>query len=115
MAKETTTSPVTVYSLLAVGTTLKGDIHSDSDLRLDGTMIGDIVSSGKVILGAAATLKGNIQCSNAEISGIVTGNIDAPEQLVLRGQSKIEGSIRTSILIVEAGSVFNGSCEMVVV
>lgn len=76
-------------------------------------MQGNIVSQGKVILGVAATLNGNIQCSNAEISGIVTGNVDAPEQLILRGQSKIEGSIRTSTLIVESGAVFKGACEMV--
>jgi cytoskeletal protein CcmA (bactofilin family) len=112
MAKETTTSPAAIYSLLAVGTVINGDISSDSDLRLDGNMQGNIVSQGKVILGNAAVLKGNIQCVNAEISGIVTGNVDAPEQLILRGQSKIEGAIRTSTLIVESGAVLNGACEM---
>lgn len=113
MAKETTTSPVAVYSLLAAGTVITGDIRSDSDLRLDGVMTGGLTSSGKVILGPAASIQGNIQCSNAEISGIVQGDIDAPEQLILRGQSRVEGSIRTSTLIVEAGSVFNGKCEMI--
>ncbi len=113
MAKETTTSPVAVYSLLAAGTVITGDIRSDSDLRLDGVMTGGLTSSGKVILGQAASIQGNIQCSNAEISGVVQGDIDAPEQLILRGQSRVEGSIRTSTLIVEAGSVFNGKCEMI--
>jgi cytoskeletal protein CcmA (bactofilin family) len=113
MAKETIPAPVAAYSLLAAGTSIIGDIHSDSDLRLDGKMEGNIESQGKVIIGSAATLKGNIRCVNAEISGYVKGDVDAPDQLTLRGQSKIDGSIRTATLIIEPGASFNGSCEMV--
>lgn len=113
MAKETTISPAAIYSLLAVGSQINGDISSDTDLRLDGRMVGSIVSRGKVILGSAATLQGNIKCLYAEISGIVNGNVDAPEQLILREQAKVIGNIRTSTLIVEPGSYFNGACEMV--
>ena len=113
MAKETGAIPVAVYSLLAAGTSIRGDIRSESDLRLDGTMEGDIVSLGKVVLGPQAVLKGNISCVTAEISGKVTGNVDAPEQLSLRAQASIEGAIRTATLLIEPGATFNGSCEMV--
>jgi cytoskeletal protein CcmA (bactofilin family) len=113
MAKETTTSPAAVYNLLASGTTINGDIHSDSDLRLDGRMVGDIVTTGKVILGPVATLKGNIKSSNAEICGEVCGDVDAPEQLMLRSQAKVTGTIRTSTLVVESGAIFDGACQMV--
>ena len=113
MAKDTTSSPVAVYSLLAAGTIISGDIQSVGDLRLDGKMDGNLVCQGKVILGNAAVLMGNLQCAVAEISGMVTGDVEAIEQLILRGQSKIEGNIRTSSLIVEPGSHFNGLCEMI--
>jgi cytoskeletal protein CcmA (bactofilin family) len=113
MAKEVTQTPVTVYSILATGTKIIGDISSDSDLRLDGSIEGNILTEGKVILGPSAKIKGSITCANAEISGLVTGNINAPEQLSLKGTSKIEGTIRTSTLIIEPGAVLNGSCEMV--
>ena len=69
MAKEVSSSPVTVYSILAPGAKIMGDISSDTDLRLDGVMEGNIVSEGKVILGPASSIIGNITCSNAEISG----------------------------------------------
>lgn len=112
MAKEVSNAPVTVYSILAPGAKIKGDISSDTDLRLDGLMEGNIVSEGKVILGLAASLIGNITCSNAEISGTVKGNVNAPEQLSLKSQSRIEGTITTSTLIIESGAVMNGICKM---
>jgi cytoskeletal protein CcmA (bactofilin family) len=112
MAKEVSSAPVTVYSILASGTKIKGDISSDTDLRLDGIMEGNIVSEGKVILGPASSILGNITCSNAEISGTVKGNIVAPEQLSLKATSRINGSITTSTLIIESGAVLNGTCTM---
>jgi len=112
MAKEVSNTPVTVYSILAPGAKIKGDISSDTDLRLDGVMEGNIVSEGKVILGPSSSLIGNITCTNAEISGTVKGNILAPEQLSLKSQSRIDGSIITSTLIIESGAVLNGTCKM---
>ncbi len=112
MAKEVSSAPVTVYSILAPGTKIQGDISSDTDLRLDGIMEGNIVSEGKVILGPSSAIIGNITCSNAEISGAVKGNVSAPEQLSLKSTSRIEGSITTSTLIIESGAVLNGTCAM---
>jgi cytoskeletal protein CcmA (bactofilin family) len=114
MAKEISNAPITVYSILAPGTKIKGDISSDTDLRLDGTMEGNIVSDGKVILGPSSSLIGNITCSNAEISGTVKGNVIAPEQLSLKAQSRIDGSITTSTLIIESGAALNGTCAMAI-
>ena len=51
-------------SLISAGTTLKGDITSNSDLRIDGTLIGNINSSAKVIIGANGVVEGwfRIRC-----------------------------------------------------
>jgi cytoskeletal protein CcmA (bactofilin family) len=112
MAKEVSNAPVTVYSILAPGAKIKGDISSDTDLRLDGIMEGNILSEGKVILGPSASLIGNITCSNAEISGTVKGNVIAPEQLSLKSQSRIDGAITTTTLVIESGATLNGTCKM---
>jgi len=112
MAKEVSSTPVSFYSILAPGTKIKGDISSDTDLRLDGVMEGNIVTEGKVILGSASSIMGNITCSNAEISGAVKGNVMAPEQLSLKSQSRIDGTITTSTLIIESGAILNGTCKM---
>jgi len=111
MAREATTTGA-VYSVLAPGTHINGSISSQEDFRIDGFVEGDIVCKGKVIVGAQSILKGNVRCSNADISGIVEGNIEATELLFLKSQSKVKGDVKTATLIIEPGSIYNGSCEM---
>ena len=47
------------------GTQLEGNISSDGDIRLDGNMIGNIVTKAKVIIGPQGSINGNIDCSSA--------------------------------------------------
>ena len=42
----------TSASLIGAGTTMKGDISSNGDLRIDGTLVGNIHCSAKVVIGA---------------------------------------------------------------
>ena len=39
-------------TLISAGTTLKGDISSNHDLRIDGTIVGNVSSSAKIVIGA---------------------------------------------------------------
>ena len=43
-------------TLIGAGTTLKGDIKSNNDLRIDGTVIGNINSNAKIIIGTSGVL-----------------------------------------------------------
>ena len=44
------------------GTTINGDINSPSDFRLDGQLIGNFKSKGKIVIGPAGSVKGDIVC-----------------------------------------------------
>ena len=112
MAKEVVTTTGAVYSILAMGSRISGDIYSEEDIRIEGSLVGDLICKGKVILGPHAVLRGNVKCVNAELSGIIEGDIEANEQLSLRGKSQVRGAIKTSTLIIEPGARFNGACEM---
>lgn len=112
MAKEATVNATTIYSVLAAGTNIVGSIDTESDVRLDGSMEGTIVCGGKLIMGLPSTLKGSIQCVNAEIMGKVEGNVDTRELLILRSQAVITGDVTASTLMIEPGAVLNGTCKM---
>lgn len=72
-------------SLIGAGTSLKGDITSSSDLRIDGTLTGNIYSTAKVIIGANGSVEGDISGQQADIHGRVTGSIKIKELLQLKG------------------------------
>jgi len=99
-------------TLISSGTTLKGDISSNGDLRIDGTIIGNISSSAKIIVGASGVVEGDITGNQADIVGKVSGNIRAKELLQLRGESVVNGNLYAGKLQVEPSATFNGQCHM---
>ena len=99
-------------TLIGAGTTLKGDISSNSDLRIDGTVIGNIQSTAKVVIGANGVVEGDITGNQADVIGKVTGNIKAKDLLQLRGDSIVTGNLYAEKLQVEPSATFNGQCHM---
>jgi cytoskeletal protein CcmA (bactofilin family) len=99
-------------TLISSGTTLKGDISSNSDLRIDGTIIGNIHSSAKIVIGANGVVEGDISGANADIVGKVSGNIRAKDLLQLRGDCIVNGNLYAGKLQVEPTATFNGQCHM---
>ena len=99
-------------TLISSGTTLKGDISSNGDLRIDGTIIGNITSSAKIIIGASGVVEGDITGNQADIVGKVSGNVRAKELLQLRGESVVTGNLYAGKLQVEPSATFNGQCHM---
>ena len=99
-------------TLISAGTTLKGDISSNGDLRIDGTIIGNIHSSAKIVIGSNGVVEGDITGNQADIVGKVSGNIRAKELLQLRGESVVTGNLYAGKLQVEPSATFNGQCHM---
>ena len=99
-------------TLIGAGTTLKGDISSSSDLRIDGTVIGNIQSAAKIVIGANGVVEGDISGNQADIVGKVSGNIRAKELLQLRGECEVNGNLYAGKLQVEPTATFNGQCHM---
>jgi cytoskeletal protein CcmA (bactofilin family) len=99
-------------TLISAGTTLKGDISSNSDLRIDGTIIGNIHSSAKIVIGSNGVVEGDISGNQADIVGKVSGNIRAKELLQLRGECVVSGNLYAGKLQVEPSATFNGQCHM---
>jgi cytoskeletal protein CcmA (bactofilin family) len=99
-------------TLISAGTILKGDISSNSDLRIDGTIFGNISSKAKIVIGASGVVEGDVEGAQADIVGKVKGNIRTTELLQLRGECQVNGNIYAGKLQVEPTAVFNGQCHM---
>lgn len=100
------------YSRIEKSTIVKGDIVSEGDFRIDGTLDGSIKTKGKVVVGKEGAIKGAVSCSNADVEGKIDGNLVVSEALSLRSTSVIDGDVVIGKLIVESGATFNASCSM---
>lgn len=108
--EETVTSGL--HNTLAAGTTVKGNIITETDFRLDGNIDGDVTCSGKIVIGPKGSVTGNINSTNAEILGEVQGSIRVSAKLVLKSTAIIKGDLFAQILEIEPNAQFNGICTM---
>ena len=99
-------------SIIAAGTTLKGDITSNGDIRIDGTLQGNIHCTAKVVIGANGNVEGDISGQQADIMGKVSGTIKVKELLQLKGGSQVNGNLYATKLQIEPTASFNGQCHM---
>lgn len=94
------------------GTTINGDIVSQADFRLDGALNGNFQSSGKIVIGPAGSVIGDIICKNADIEGKFDGKIQVTEILNVKAKASIHGEVICGKLAVEPGADFSASCTM---
>ncbi|RZJ63889.1 MAG: polymer-forming cytoskeletal protein [Flavobacterium sp.] len=94
------------------GTTIHGDIISQADFRLDGELTGNFSSKGKIVIGPAGSVTGDIKCKNADIEGRFNGKIEVAEVLNVKSKAHITGEVIVGRLSVEPGAEFSASCVM---
>ena len=94
------------------GSIIAGDINTEGDLRIDGTVNGRINTKGLLVLGETGFIEGEVSCLNGVISGTVKAKIEVSELLSLKAKANLYGDIVTNKLSIEPGANFTGSCSM---
>jgi cytoskeletal protein CcmA (bactofilin family) len=99
-------------NMIGAGTVITGDIQSNGDIRVDGTLKGSVSTTGKVVLGKEGVIEGDVVCNDADISGVIKAKISVSQLLSLKSTAKLNGDIITNKLSIEPGASFTGSCSM---
>jgi cytoskeletal protein CcmA (bactofilin family) len=96
---------------LVSGTQLEGGLKTESNLRVDGRIIGNTQCNGKFVLGEKGIVNGNLNATTAELEGTIDGDIVVEDLLILRKTAIIKGGITTGRLIIEDGAKIGGSVQ----
>lgn len=99
-------------NVIVAGTKLVGDLITESNLRIDGEVLGNVSASAKVVIGATGQIKGNLTCVDADIEGNVEGILKVENLLTLRSTANVNGEITTAKIQVDEGAEFSGNCTM---
>lgn len=102
----------TAVNLICDGTSIKGDVQASRDIRIDGYLNGKMEVNGKIVVGNAGRIEGDVNCKTIDVSGKIEGNIVATEMVTLKSTALIFGNIITDKISVEPGAKFTGSCKM---
>jgi cytoskeletal protein CcmA (bactofilin family) len=111
MAKHIEPDPTSI-NLIGTGTVIKGEVNSTGDIRIDGTLTGQVKCKGKIVVGATGVLEGEIFCQNADLSGQINGKVEVAELLTLKASARFSGDMITNKLAIEPGANFTGTCTM---
>ncbi|MGK0390979.1 MAG: cytoskeletal protein CcmA (bactofilin family) [Maribacter sp.] len=95
-------------SVIAVGTVIKGDFSTTENLRIDGTIIGDVKCEKRLVIGKKGMINGKIEAAEIAIDGSMIGEAVSKGTITFGSSSKSEGKIIAKLLSVEEGAVFNG-------
>jgi cytoskeletal protein CcmA (bactofilin family) len=101
-----------IIAFLGKETLFRGYLQFDGTVRIDGVLEGEVHSKNTLIIGDGASINGTINVGKVVCGGTVTGKIIATESIQLVKPSNVKGEIKTPVLLIEEGVIFNGQCEM---
>ncbi len=110
--KTGTSNQVAERNIIAKNTTFVGEIISEGDFRVDGTIEGSIKTSGRIIVGKDGAIKGKTNCTNADVEGSISGELIVDQLLTLKETANIQGDVTMDKLSVAPGAIFNVNCSM---
>lgn len=93
---------------LVEGVIVNGNLELSSSFRLDGNITGNIKCDAKFVLGETGKLKGDLSCMEAEIEGVIEGDLRVENLLILRKTANIQGTIESVRLVIEDGAQVGG-------
>ena len=100
------------FTLLAKDVDFKGVVNFDGTVRIDGRVEGEIHTTGTLIVGEHAVIKGVISAGVLMNSGNINGTITAVEKIQILKPGVLVGDIQTPSIAIEEGSHFHGMCDM---
>ena len=101
---------ISINTMIGGGAAFYGDLRVSGGMMIDGDVDGNIEISGNIIVAERARVRGNITAKSAIISGIVIGDIRAPESIKLMSSSTVIGDVSTRKLHVADKVILHGHC-----
>lgn len=96
-------------TMIGSGVVVTGNLTSEGDILVDGTLTGDISAVGSVTVGINGVIKANIRADNVSVSGEVHGNITAEGEVAITESGQVRGNISAAGLAIASGGIFVGS------
>ena len=99
-------------SIISSGVKIEGNLFSLGNVRIDGSVLGNVTVNGNLTIGDSSELNGEIKANNITMSGKIIGKVNAQEKLKLESKSVLKGDLITKYLVVEEGALFEGHSQM---
>jgi cytoskeletal protein CcmA (bactofilin family) len=99
----------------AIGSSMriKGEIHTQEELLVDGEVEGLLESQNLVTIGPKGRVRANIKAREVVIYGEVRGNVDVSHKLAIREQGSLIGDVKSAGISIDDGAYFKGNIDII--
>jgi cytoskeletal protein CcmA (bactofilin family) len=95
------------------GMIIKGRIHSEEDVFLNGEVEGDLnIENYRLTIGPDGKVAANTRAREVDISGTLTGNVESAKKTYVRASGRLTGDVKTRGIVIEEGALFKGKVEI---
>ncbi len=101
-----------IASVLGEGTEVSGEVSFASGLLVEGSVKGKVRSEAILVIGPTGKMEADVTVRRLCIDGEFRGTVHASDRVEIRKAGKVFGEIYSPCLIIEAGALFEGRCNM---
>ncbi len=99
-------------TIIGTAAVIQGDLQSDDDVQIDGTLEGSVETSRDLTIGINGEVKGDLRAHDITLEGQVTGDIYAEGVLEIGANGHLIGDIFAAGLRIHDGGSFRGQVEI---
>ena len=100
-----------ITSIVGEDVSINGDLISNTSIRIDGKVMGNVTAQKLIIVGKNAEIKGDLSYKNVIVFGKLIGSVTATE-VQIKKTGTIHGDISVQAIEIEMGGKYNGSLMM---
>jgi cytoskeletal protein CcmA (bactofilin family) len=99
-------------TIIGAGITIEGEITSDEDVVVQGTVRGKLTAKDAVSVEHGANVEADVTGASLTVAGAITGNLNATDRVDLQSGAKVIGNVKASRITIADGAQFKGNVEM---
>ena len=104
------TDDISFNTMVGPGAFITGDLKLEGFTRVDGDIYGNLETTGKLIIGENARVRGSLTEKSVIVIGIVEGDILAPEGVHLFSSAVVLGDVISRKVKADENVVIEGYC-----
>jgi cytoskeletal protein CcmA (bactofilin family) len=99
-------------TVIAQGITIEGEISSDDEMVIQGTVRGRVQGRSAVVVEQGAVVEADVTASLLTVGGHITGNVTVVDRLDLQNGARLVGDVKAARITIADGASFKGNVDM---
>ena len=99
-------------TVIGSGITIEGEVTTDEDVVVQGTVRGKITAREAVTIESGAVVEADVTGGPFAVAGSITGNITSNDRVDLQSGAKVIGNVKASRITIADGAQFKGNVDM---